>query len=177
MPKRKFYFIWFSPSKRKIVRPEVNVEIGSAHHHSERIHWESASTLPQWATNYRNRRALSLITGSLLIALWAISVSDMRIGWAGNLAMMLAIIGVLSLLNFSLRSLFDVSVEQLDERLVSLRNKYSFQSFQVFGLLILCLIATLDFLNIDASRMWFPAIATYASTPYLLMAWQEKDFS
>ena len=177
MPKRKFYFIWFSPSKRKFVRPEVNVEIGSAHHHSERIHWESASTLPQWATNYRNRRALSLVTGLLLIAFWALGISDLSLGWAEYSAMLFAHLGILGVLNYSLRSLFDVSVEQLDERLVSLRNKYSFQSFQVLGLLILCLIATLDFLNIDASRMWFPAIATYASTPYLLMAWQEKDFS
>lgn len=188
MAKRKFYLFWFSPFERKIVRPEINVEIGAGmqrvrenmgaeNSHAGRIDWELESTLPQWATSFRNRRAISLATISLLFAFWAISISDLQLGWAEYSAMSLALIGVLGLLNYSLYSLFDLPDEKLDERLLMLRNKYSFKTFQVLGLLILCLMATLDFLNIEPSRMWLPAIATYASIPYLLMAWQEKDFS
>lgn len=184
MAKRKFYFFWFSPVTRKFVRrPEIHLEIGGGmqkvaeHMHGQKTDWALASTLPQWASSLRNRRAFSLLTGFLLIAYWAIGISDLPLGWVAYSAMLFALIGILGLLNYSLYSLFDLPEEKLDERLLMLRNKYSFKTFQVLGLIIVCLMATLDFLNIDPSRMWLPAIATYASIPYLLMAWQEKNFS
>jgi hypothetical protein len=91
--------------------------------------------------------------------------------------MSLVMVAALGLLNFTFRSLFDVSEEFLDERLFSLRNRYSFRSYQAIGLMILLMIAALNFSNLDPSRLWLPAISTYASLPYLFLGWQEKNFA
>jgi hypothetical protein len=44
-------------------------------------------------------------------------------------------------------------------------------------LLILFVLATVNFVEFDTSRLWLPAIATYASIPYLFLGWQEKNFA
>jgi hypothetical protein len=80
-------------------------------------------------------------------------------------------------LNFSFRSLFDSPDEVLDERLYALRNRYSFPSYQALGLLVLSILAVVNFINLDPSRLWLPALATYASIPYLILGLQEKNFA
>lgn len=175
---KKFVFFWFSPAKRKIVRPEVHVEIGGGMTRVlEDAGWEVDSELPSWSTEFRNRRAIAGLTGAYLLAIWALSISPIQLGWAHYLAMTIVLIGVLGVLNFSLRSIFDIPTEKLDERLFALRNKYSHGAFQIFGLLLVLVIGSLEIFNLDPARMWLPALATYASIPYLLMAWQEKHFS
>ena len=87
-----------------------------------------------------------------------------------------AVIINLAFLNFTFRSIFDSPDEDLDERLISLRNRYSFPAYQIVGLLLIVVVGALDFASLDASRLWLPAFASYASIPYLLLGLKEKNF-
>ena len=135
------------------------------------------SDLPNWSSNFRSRSARAVVTGLTLILMWTASFSSFQLGALHYIVMGLVFGIAFGALNFSLRSLFDVQEEELDERLYFLRNRYSFPSYQVVGLLILLLLATINFMDFDPSRLWLPAIATYASVPYLFLGWQEENFA
>jgi hypothetical protein len=109
--------------------------------------------------------------------MWAVSLSSIQLGTLHFIAMGVFFGIAFGALNFSFRSIFDVPDHALDERLYSLRNRYSFSSYQAIGLLILFVLATVNFVELDPSRLWLPAIATYASIPYLFLGWQEKNFA
>ena len=177
MTNKKFIFFWFSPKTRKFVRPEVHVEVGGGRRLIEESLAKSMnSTLPGWATRSSTRRALATTLGLILIATWTLSLSSLQLDWPKYLAITLVIIVTLSLLNFTFRSIFDSSDDLLDERLISLRNRYAFLSYQVVGLLVVVMVAALNFADLDPSRLWLPALATYASIPYLLLGSKEKNF-
>ena len=178
MSKRKFIFFWFSPKTRRFVRPEVHIEVGGGMRLIEDNFAKSMnSTLPGWATRFSTRRALATTLGFMLIAIWTLSLSSIQLGWPEYLAMSLITFITLTLLNFTFRSVFDSSDEVLDERLISLRNRYAFRSFQLVGLLVIWMLSALNFADLDPSRLWLPALATYASIPYLLLGLQEKNFN
>ena len=178
MSKRKFNFFWFSPKTGRFVRPEVHVEIGEGMHLREENFAKSMnSTLPGWATRFSARRALATTLGFMLIAIWTLSLSSIQLGWPEYLAMSLITFIILALLNFTFRSIFDSSDDHLDERLISLRNRYAFRSFQLVGLFVILMLSALNFADLDPSRLWLPALATYASIPYLLLGLQEKNFN
>ena len=177
MSTRKFVFFWFSPKTRKFVRPKVHVEVdGGMHLIEENLAKSMNSTLPGWATRSSTRRALATTLGLILMATWTLSLSSLQLDWPVYLGVSLIIVATLSLLNLSFRSIFDLSDDLLDERLISLRNRYAFRSYQVVGLLVVVMVAALNFAELDPSRLWLPALATYASIPYLLLGWQEKNF-
>ncbi|NCU92441.1 MAG: hypothetical protein EBV44_10950 [Synechococcaceae bacterium WB7_1B_046] len=113
----------------------------------------------------------------MLIAIWTLSLSSIQLGWPEYLAMSLITFITLALLNFTFRSIFDSSDDHLDERLISLRNRYTFRSFQLVGLFVILMLSALNFADLDPSRLWLPALATYASIPYLLLGLQEKNFN
>lgn len=176
MSKKKFFFLWFSPSDRKFLRPQLHVELGikSRGNAMTTLSNDMNSTLPSWTSDFRLRRAVALATSATLILIWAICVSSIKLGWIQYLVLSLLMIAALGLLNFSFRSIFDLPDEILDERLYSLRNKYAFRSYQAMGVLLLLMMALVHFSILDPSRLWLPVIATYASIPYLFLGWQEK---
>ena len=112
----------------------------------------------------------------MLVAIWTFTLSSIQLSWVAYLAMSLTIVITLALLNFTFRSIFDSSDDLLDERLISLRNRYAFRSYQVVGFLVVVIVAALNFADLDPSRLWLPALATYASIPYLLLGLKEKNF-
>ncbi len=177
MSKGKFIFFWFSPKSHKFIRPEVHFEVGSEMRLSQEESKKGTnSTLPEWATRFASRRALAASLGFILIAIWTLALTSIHLGWLEYLVLSTTVIVNLAILNFTFRSIFDSPDQFLDERLISLRNRYSFHSYQIVGLLIIVMIAVIDYGNLDASRLWLPALATYASIPYLLLGWQEKNF-
>jgi hypothetical protein len=179
MSNKKFYFLWFSPRESKFIRPQVEVEFGTGIRENlkDDIIVSMNSALPKWSSEFRARRALTVVTGLSLILMWAISLRSIQLGAFHYIAMGIFFGVALGALNFSFRSIFDVPDDALDERLYSLRNRYSFRSYQAIGLLILFILATVNFFELDPSRLWLPAIATYASVPYLFLGWQEKNFA
>jgi hypothetical protein len=179
MSQKKFYFLWFSPRERKFIRPQVHVEIGMGNRENlkDDIVVSMNSDLPKWSSDFRSRRALTAVTGLTLILMWAVSLSSIQLGTFHFIAMGVFFGIAFGALNFSFRSIFDVPNDVLDERLYSLRNRYSFRSYQAIGLLILFVLATVNFFELDPSRLWLPAFATYASVPYLFLGWQEKNFA
>lgn len=178
MSKRNLYILWFSPSKRRAIKPQIEVDFGQQTKARIGVNLLGMdATLPQWASEFRFRRRITAITVLALISLWAISISNIQLGWIHYIALSCLMIVSLGLLNFSLRSIFDVSEEILDERLILLRNRYSFRSYQAIGLIILLMMTVLNFIDLDPSRLWLPAITTYASLPYLFLGWQEKNFA
>ena len=178
MSKKNFYLLWYSPSKRRAIPPQIEVDFGQQPRLriGQNIDSSMDSTMPKWATESRFRRRITAVTILTLISIWAVSLSSIQLGWVHYVGMSLVIVAALGLLNFTFRSLFDVSEEFLDERLFSLRNRYSFRSYQAIGLMILLMIAALNVSYLDPSRLWLPAISTYASLPYLFLGWQEKNF-
>lgn len=177
MSSRKFVFFWFSPKTRKFVRPEVHVEVGGGKRLIEdNLAKSMNSTLPEWATRSSARRTIATTLSFMLIGIWTLSLSSIQLDWYEYLAVSLIIVATLSLLNFTFKSIFDSSDDLLDERLISLRNRYAFRSYQVVGFLVVVMVAALNFADLDPSRLWLPALATYASIPYLLLGWQEKNF-
>ena len=179
MSNKKFYFLWFSPRERKFIRPQVHVEIGMGNRENlkDDIIVSMNSALPKWSSDFRSRRALTVVTCLTLILMWTVSLSSIQLGVFHYIAMGIFFGVAFGALNFSFRSIFDVPNDVLDERLYSLRNRYSFRSYQAIGLLILFVLATVNFVELDPSRLWLPAIATYASVPYLFLGWQEKNFA
>ncbi len=177
MSKRKFVFFWFSPKTGRFTRPEVHVEVGGEMRSREDNFLKSMnSTLPGWATRSSSRTALVTSLGFMLVAIWTFTLSSIQLSWVAYLAMSLTIVITLALLNFTFRSIFDSSDDLLDERLISLRNRYAFRSYQVVGFLVVVIVAALNFADLDPSRLWLPALATYASIPYLLLGLKEKNF-
>lgn len=172
---RKYVFLWFSFGDRKFIRPQVQVEIdknqmrGTTHTMNE--------TRPSWTGKFHVRRGLAVALSLVLIAIWAVCISNLQLGWVHYTAMGSLAILFLGVLNFSFRSIFDLPDETLDERLYSLRNTYSFRSYQAIGVIALFTFIVLSFSNLDPSRLWLPFLATYASIPYLFMGWSEKKFS
>ena len=179
MSNKKFYFLWFSPKESKFIRPQVKVEFppGVRENLKDDIIVSMNSALPKWSSEFRARRALTVVTGLSLILMWAVSLSSIQLGAFHYIAMGIFFGVAFGALNFSFRSIFDVPNDVLDERLYSLRNRYSFRSYQAIGLLILFVLATVNFFELDPSRLWLPAFATYASVPYLFLGWQEKNFA
>jgi hypothetical protein len=179
MSGKKYYLFWFSPKERKFIRPKVQVELAEGI--CEEVKNDSLvsmnSALPKWSTEFQVRRAITLVTALTLVLMWTATFSSIDLGAFYYLAMGSFFGIALGALNLSFRSLFDVPDQSLDERLYSLRNRYSFRSLQVIGLLILFLLSIINFMDLDPSRLWLPAIATYASVPYLLLGWQEKSFA
>ena len=177
MSKRIFTLFWFSPKSRKFIRPHVYVEVGAGRRLS-RANFEKDrnSTLPEWATKFASRRALAASLGLILIAIWTLAFTSINLSWLEYSLMGTAVIINLAFLNFTFRSIFDSPDEDLDERLISLRNRYSFPAYQIVGLLLIVVVGALDFASLDASRLWLPAFASYASIPYLLLGLKEKNF-
>ena len=177
MSKKIFTIFWFSPKNRKFIRPHVYFEVGAGRRLS-RANFEKGrnSTLPDWATKFASRRALAASLGLILIAIWTLAFTSINLSWLEYSLMGTAVIINLAFLNFTFRSIFDSLDEDLDERLISLRNRYSFPAYQIIGLLLIVVVGALDFASLDASRLWLPAFASYASIPYLLLGWQEKNF-
>ena len=177
MSKKKYYFLWFSPSDRKFIRPRINMEFGQQIRSqiTDNSTNDMNSALPNWTSEIRTRRVVALITTITLISIWLISVTSIKLGWIQYLVLSLMMVITLGLLNFSFRSIFDVPDQSLDERLYSLRNKYAFRSYQIMGALLPIMVALVHFAILDPSRLWLPALATYASIPYLLLGWQEES--
>ena len=130
--------------------------------------------LPDWASGHRSRRRMVAATAIILLLIWATTISSVDLGVFHYLGMAIAILFPLSALNFSLRSVFDVPDSVHDERTLALRDSYSFLSYKVVGLLVLALLAAVMF-GVDASRLWLPAIASYAAIPYILLGWASTD--
>ncbi len=176
MPKKKFYFLWFSPRDRRFTVPQISVNVGSEIVRNIGVSGMN-SNLPKWTSDLRLRRALATVTGLILLFIWAVSLSSFELGGIQYFAMFTLFGAAFGALNFSFRSLFDSPDEVLDERLYALRNRYSFPSYQALGLLILLILVAVNFLNLDPSRLWMPALATYASIPYLILGLQERTFA
>ena len=176
MSNKKYYFLWFSPSNRKFIRPKIEIDLDQRFRGQVTANFSNDmnSILPNWTSEIRLRRVVALITSITLISIWIISVSNIELGWFHYVVLSLLMVVTLGLLNFSFRSLFDLPDELLDERLFSLRNKYAFRSYQAIGVTLLLTIILVHFSILDPSRLWLPVIATYASIPYLLLGWQEK---
>jgi hypothetical protein len=178
MARKNFTIFWFSPRMRRLVRPQVHVEVGGGFKiPGQTMVAEMDSNLPHWFSKYETRRGLAFVVFLALLSIWSVSLSVESLSLIQNLVMALFLLVFLGLLNFSFRSLFDVSSDVLDERLYQLRNHYAYLSYQVAGgYLILSLIAV-SFLGIDASNLWLPFIASYAAIPYVLLGWKERNFS
>ena len=176
MPKKKFYFLWFSPRDRRFTVPQISVNVGSEIVRNIGVSGMN-SNLPKWTSDFRLRRALATVTGLILLFIWAVSLSSFELGGFQYFAMFTLFGAAFGALNFSFRSLFDSPDQVLDERLYALRNRYSFPSYQALGLLILLILVAVNFLNLDPSRLWMPALATYASIPYLILGLQERTFA
>ena len=144
----------------------------------------------RWLRSQKNRRILVVLMalGTALVAAgsyWPtlktnLNLSDGTEVVIYSVTAIFAIFAVLLgylFLRISVRGIADAPDELLDERLYSLRNRYSFRSYQAIVLLILFVLATVNFFELDPSRLWLPAFATYASVPYLFLGWQEKNFA
>ncbi len=178
MAKKNFTIFWFSPSKRRFVRPQVNVEVGGGFEiPRQTMVAEMNSNLPHWTSKHETRRGLALVVGLILLSIWSVSLSVESISWIQNLVMALFLLVFLGLLNFSFRSLFDVSTDVLDERLYQVRNHYAYLSYQAAGGYLILSLVAVNFLGIDSSNLWLPVITSYASIPYVLLGWKERNFS
>ena len=177
MERRSFVFFWFSPKTRKFIRPHVHFEIGDGMRLSKaKFEKGKNSTLPEWATSFASRRTLATTLGLILIAIWTVAFTSIDLGWIEYSLMSATVIVNLASLNFTFRSIFDSPDDLLDERLIELRNRYAFYSYQIVGLLVVVVVAALNFADFDPSRLWLPTFATYASIPYLLLGLKEKNF-
>jgi len=176
MAKKKFYFLWFSPRDRRFTMPQISVNVGSEIVRNIEVSGMN-SNLPKWTSDFRLRRALATVTGLILLFIWAICLSSFELGGIQYFAMFTLFGAAFGTLNFSFRSLFDSPDEVLDERLYALRNRYSFPSYQALGLLVLSILAVVNFINLDPSRLCLPALATYTAIPYLILGLQERNFA
>jgi hypothetical protein len=130
--------------------------------------------LPRWAQNPSLRRNLALGLIFTLLSFWVISVlaSELSIIQYGLMALLW--LGIFGVLNFTLRSLFDVKSELLDERLHQMRSATYEPAYYLAGILIFFIY----FFNLETSvtfkGLLFAVITTYISIPYILLGLREK---
>ncbi|NBO54113.1 MAG: hypothetical protein EBU84_05875 [Actinobacteria bacterium] len=130
--------------------------------------------LARWTADTRSRRRLAVATATVIAIVWAMCVSTINLGWHYLLGMALVCLAAHGTLNYSLRSIFDVSDAAHDERTIALRDSVSFDSYKIAGILIIATLAAAEW-GADVTRLWIPAVATYATIPYLLLAWNKVD--
>lgn len=130
--------------------------------------------LPEWAQIPSLRRILAYSLLLTLLGIWGVSIAVSSLSLFTYLLIGAIWFSLFGVLNFTLRSLFDIDRHELDERLLEMRSSTYEPSYYIAGLLIFVIyflslreLATLN-------EILLAAITTYISIPYILLALREK---
>ena len=130
--------------------------------------------LPEWAQNPSLRRNLAYSLILVLLGIWGVSIAVSSLSLLNYLILGAVWFSLFGVLNFTLRSLFDIEKHKLDERLLEMRSSTYEPSYYIAGLLIfvIYLLSLRELATL--SEILFAAILTYISIPYILLALREK---
>lgn len=130
--------------------------------------------LPEWAQNPALRRNLAYSLILALLGIWGVSITVSSLSLLNYLLLGAVWFSLFGVLNFTLRSIFDIEKHKLDERLLEMRSSTYEPSYYIAGLLIfvIYLLSLRELATL--SEILLAAIVTYISIPYILLALREK---